>query len=313
MYLKHFGLTRKPFSLTPDPTFLYLSNKHSVALAMLEYGLYEQAGLTVLTGDVGMGKTTLLRRLLQDVDDRRLTVGMINNTHAAFGSLLEWVCLSFGIEPEQNRPIALFRAIQDFVIAEYAQGRRCLLVIDEAQNLPKDTLEQVRLLTNINAEDDLLLHVMLVGQPQLHQTLNDPDLAQLTQRITSEYHLTALSFEETSRYINHRMEISGATRKIFELASRAGIYYYSGGIPRLINKLCDYCLLVAYAKGEDAISIETLIEVFTAQSASGENRLKQEPKGAEAVRQAIHDLVGIDIRNPGEQIPTLTDSLRGGS
>jgi general secretion pathway protein A len=311
MYLDFFGLSKKPFSLTPDPEFLYLSDKHAIAMAMLEYGLYEQAGLTVLSGDVGMGKTTLLQRLLADVDERKVTIGLINNTHKAFGSLLEWVCLAFGLDVDSERPSVLFRAIQAFVISEYARGRRCLLVIDEAQNLSKDTLEQVRLLTNINAEDDLLLHVMLVGQPQLYKTLDDPDLVQITQRITSEYHLTPLSFEETSRYINHRLNVAGQKRKLFDLSARAGVYYYSGGTPRLINKLCDYCLLVAYAKEEESISVDTLIEVVMAQKTGGANRLKYEPKGAESVRQAIKDVTGIDVREVKEIIPILTEHQRG--
>ncbi|MBK8970372.1 MAG: AAA family ATPase [Hahellaceae bacterium] len=302
---------RKPFSLTPDPEFLYLSDKHGIALAMLEYGLYEQAGITVLTGDVGMGKTTLLRRLLSEVDDRRITVGMINTTHTAFGTLLEWVCLALGIEGSFDKPINMFRAIQSFVIEEYAQGRRVLLIIDEAQNLKADVLEQVRLLTNINSEEDLLLHVMLVGQPQLHQTLADPDLAQLTQRITSEYHLTPLDFEDTETYIAHRTKVAGQKAELFDRSVCAGVYHFSGGTPRLINKLCDYCLMVAFAKGDYAVSLDTLVEVVMAQKAGGANRLKHEPKGVEAVRRAIRDITGMEVKQIDEYIPLLTETLQG--
>ncbi len=304
MYLEHFGLNKKPFSLTPDPGFLYLSDKHSIAMAMLEYGLFEQTGITVLTGDIGMGKTTLLRQLLDRLDPKSTQIGLINNTHAEFGSLLETVCLAFDLDIDAERPIILFKRIQDHVISQYAQGKRTLLVIDEAQNLSKEQLEQVRLLTNINAEEDLLLNLVLVGQPQLREKLKDPDLAQITQRISSEYHLTPLSMEETSQYIQHRLKVAGQTRRIFDLPSRAGIYYYSGGAPRLINKLCDYCLLVAFAKNESRITVETLVEVVIAQRVNGVNRLHHDPRNAEAVRRSVQELTGIDLAEAGSQETT---------
>ena len=188
MYLEHFGLARKPFSLTPDPAFLFASRAHGVALAMLEYGLYEQAGLTVLSGGVGQGKTTLLRKLLNEVDDQRLTVGLVNNTHESFGTLLEWACLAFNLTGFGERPIQQLQALQNHVISEYSAGRRCVLVIDEAQNLPPAMLEQVRLLTNINDGDDLLLHIVLSGQPELQEILGRHELRQLAQRITAECH-----------------------------------------------------------------------------------------------------------------------------
>ncbi len=311
MYLEHFGLTRKPFSLTPDPAFMYLSERHSIAYAMLEYGVYEQAGLTVLTGDVGMGKTTLLHRLLNNVDKRRLTVGNIYNTHAAFGSLLEWACVAFGLPIENDRPVLLFQALQNFLISEYAKGRRCLLVVDEAQNLSIDQLEQVRLLSNINSGDDLLLHILLVGQAELHEHLFDARLVQLVQRITSEYRLEPFDFNTTINYILHRLKIAGVEhrRGLFGLDAMAAVHHYSLGIPRTINKLCDYGLMVAFARQEECVTLEALIEVLMAQNMGGRERQHLGPLDAGVIRKTVRQLV--QATWPAQEVETHAPAVAG--
>ncbi len=293
MYLEHFGLTRSPFSLTPDPAFLYLSDQHSLAYAMLEYGVHDQRGLTVLTGEIGMGKTTLLHRLLGELDGRILTIGNIFNTHQSFGTLLEWVCMAFGLPVDSKRPVVLMQALQDFLIAEHARGRHCLLIVDEAQNLSLDQLEQVRLLSNINSGEDLLLQIVLVGQPQLRSQLNAPRLVQLVQRITSEFHLTALELHDTLRYIRHRLRVAGGRQKpsIFSLNAIAAIHHFSFGIPRIINKLCEYGLVVAYARGEDKVTLDVLIEVLMAPNMGGRERRHLGPLDEQTIRRKVRGVV----------------------
>lgn len=310
MYLEFFKLNKKPFDLSPDPRFLFLSDKHSIALAMLEYGIYEQSGLTVLTGDVGMGKTTLLRQLLTKMDGSKVRVGLINNTHAEFGSLLEWVCLAFDIDAENTKPVEKFGRIQKYLIDQYSLGKRSLLIIDEAQNLSKDQLEQVRLLTNINSENDLLLHVMLIGQPQLYAVLDDPDLLQITQRISSEYHLTPLDLEDTNQYILHRLAVAGQKQALFNDAVIAGIHYYSGGTPRLINKICDYCLVVSFSRGDKYVAFDTLVEVLLTYKNNGAARLKHMPTNSTDIRRAILEVSNVDLQPVSEDIPVAANEFR---
>ena len=191
MYEKFYGLTTRPFTMHPDPYFLYWGRNHSLAYSMLEYGILNQAGFTVITGEIGSGKTTLLRQLLHSMDDR-ITVGLISNTMMGQGNLLEWILLSLNQPFDHAKYVALLRQFQEFLISEYEQGRHTVLMIDEAQNLDLAALEELRMLSNINADGAQLLQVILVGQPQLRVMLQRPELVQFAQRITSDFHLGPL-------------------------------------------------------------------------------------------------------------------------
>ena len=254
MYEQFYGLREKPFSLLPDPGFLYPSNKHRMAMTLLEYGLLNQTSFSVITGGIGTGKTTLIRHLLNQID-RNVTVGLITNTHRSFGELLQWVLMAFNLEYAGNDKIALYQTFIDFLIREYARNRRTVLIVDEAQNMSPETLEELRMLSNVNTDKDQVLQVFLVGQPGLRDTLRRPDLEQFAQRIAVDYHLEGLNASETREYIRHRIVIAGGNPDLFEDAACEAIYRHSGGIPRLINLLCDTALVYGYAEGAPRITV----------------------------------------------------------
>ena len=260
MYEQYFGFTSKPFALTPDPGFLFPSRQHSMALTLLEYGLESQAAFSLLTGEVGSGKTTLVRRMLRDVGDR-VAVGLISNTHRAFRSIHPWAMSALSIVPADDSDIAAYEALVDACIREYARGRRTLLVVDEAQNLSIELLEELRLLSNVNSERDLILQVLLVGQPELRDKLSAPELRQFAQRISVDFHLRALDGEESKAYVRHRLVAAGGDPETFSSGALAFVCERSGGVPRLINQLCDIGLVYAYAEGRRQVETTTFEQV----------------------------------------------------
>jgi general secretion pathway protein A len=260
MYESHFGFTEKPFSLLPDPSFLYFGKQHSSSFAMLEYGLANQAGFTVLTGEIGCGKTTLLRHLLDKIEDN-VTVGLISNTHPSFGELLQWVHLAFSLEYKGKNNVELYQSFVDFVIAEYAKGRRTVLIIDEAQNMRLETLEELRMLSNINADKDQVLQLILVGQPELRGKLQAPELVQFAQRVAVDFHLEHLGPEETRAYIRHRVTRAGGDASIFRPDTYGAVHHATGGVPRLINVLCDTALVYAFSEGRKRVGVDLIEEV----------------------------------------------------
>ncbi|CRI62955.1 putative OmpA/MotB domain protein [Thiocapsa sp. KS1] len=265
MYEAFFELREKPFSLLPDPGFLYLSQKHQEALTLLEYGLLNQAGFIILTGEIGSGKTTLMRYLLDRLDPD-VTIGLISHTHQSLGDLMDWICQAFDIQAATNTKRDLHQAFVDFLIKQYAAGKRVLLIVDEAQNLGLDKLEELRLLSNINADKDLVLQLMLLGQPQLRDLLQRAELEQFVQRVAASYHLGPLDASETEHYIYHRILIAGGRYKIFDREACHAIHHYSKGVPRLINLLCDTALVYAYGASEKTVSakaVDELIDVHT--------------------------------------------------
>ncbi|OUS12722.1 hypothetical protein A9Q89_04790 [Gammaproteobacteria bacterium 53_120_T64] len=295
MYCKHFGLTEKPFSLIPDPDYLYFSPRHRSAFTMLEYGLMEQNGITVITGEVGSGKTTLTRLLLKRINYAELTVGLINNAHGSFDDLLEWVGTAFDIPTEGLSRVALYREIQNFLIEEFSKGKRVVLIVDEAQNVEEKALEELRLLTNINADKNQLVQIVLVGQPELLDVLCKPTLRQLAQRVSSEHHLQALNYKETVGYIRHRLTVAGVERLLFEQAALMVIYYCSGGIPRLINTLCDYALVLTYGADQQKVSLEMAMATIEGKRIGGVDRHRKPHPEMVKVRAAIKRGWGIDI------------------
>jgi len=261
MYTEHFALTHKPFNQVPDPNFLYLSPNHKKALTMLEYGIVSHAGFTVVTGEIGAGKTTLIRALLKKMGDD-CVIGLINNTHESFGDLMAWVLDALDIESSATDNAGRYRDYINFVVEKHAQGKRVVLIIDEAQNLSVKSLEELRLLSNVNIDADIFLQLILTGQPELIDKLNKPELEQFAQRIGVEFHLKALSHEETEKYITHRLKTAGATYHIFSREACAAIFCYSEGVPRRINNLCDFALVYAFADDLKTIKINTVLSMM---------------------------------------------------
>jgi type II secretory pathway predicted ATPase ExeA len=260
MYERHFGFHSKPFALTPDPAFLYLSRQHAMALTMLEYGLESQAAFSLLTGDIGSGKTTLVRRLLRGLGDQ-VAVGLISNTHGRFRSIHGWALSALGIAPADDSEIAQYEALVDSFVREYGKGRRTLLILDEAQNLSVEVLEELRLLSNVNSETDLVLQILLVGQPELRAKLARPDLRQFAQRVSVDFHLRPLDRGETHGYIRHRLSVAGGNDALFLPEAIEFVYARTGGIPRLLNQLCDFALVYAFAEGRLSIDTDLLAQV----------------------------------------------------
>jgi len=263
IYTEHFGLSERPFTLLPDPDFLYWSESHSRAYAMLEYGMLTHAPITVITGEIGAGKTTLLRYLLRSLPED-FTVGLISNAQGNRGELLHWVLMALGVTTATDATyVQLFAQFQDFLIEEYAEGRRTMLIFDEAQNLSIETLEELRMFSNINADKDELIQLVLVGQPELRDLITQPRLVQFAQRVAAEYHLPAMSAASVEAYINHRLTVAGATREIFTPAACECVHLASRGVPRLVNQICDYALVYAFTDGLDVVDARVIEQVVT--------------------------------------------------
>ena len=268
MYESYYGFKEKPFSLLPDPAFLFLGKKHSAALSILQYGLLNQAGFTVITGEIGCGKTTLIRYLLDHMK-QDVTVGLITNTHRTFGDLLQWILLAYGLDFRGKEKAEEYRIFVDFVVGEYARGHRTVLIIDEAQNLDAETLEELRVLSNVNADKDQVLQLILAGQPDLRDTLRAPHLLQFAQRVAADYHLEPLSASETREYIRHRIRVAGGAPGLFGKDACEEVHDYSRGVPRLINILCDTALVYGYAAQRRRITTAIVREVVRDKSRGG--------------------------------------------
>ena len=255
MYTHFFKLREPPFSITPDPTYLYLSPRHQEALGHLLYGTGQHGGFVQLTGEVGTGKTTIVRTLLAQKLEN-VDVAVILNPRQSEQEFVQSICdeLHVGYPKEGLTLKVLHDALNAHLLATHAAGRRTVIIIDEAQNLERNVLEQVRLLTNLETHKDKLLRIMLVGQPELAQMLSRADLRQLSTRITARYHLTPLSPTETVEYIRHRLRIAGSNEALFNMQALALIHKLTGGIPRLVNILCDRSLLGAYAGNENVVT-----------------------------------------------------------
>jgi general secretion pathway protein A len=261
MYEHHYGLTEAPFALLPDPSFLYMSKDHSMALTLLRYSILNKQGFTVISGEVGSGKTTLINRILDELEDD-ITVGLINFTHNAFGELSEWVLMAFGIEYRNKSKVEIYDDFVKFLIEEYSKGQRVVLIIDEAQNMDARTLEELRMLSNVNAQKDYLLHLIILGQPELRMTLQKPALRQLAQRVSVFYHLGQLSLKEAQAYIAHRLEVAGGDPALFSLDAVRRIWKEAKGIPRIINTLCDLSLVYGFSASCNKIDVAIVAEVL---------------------------------------------------
>jgi len=268
VYEKYYGLRCHPFSLTPDPAFLFRSRQHGMALTLMEYGMESRAMFALLTGAVGTGKTTLLRHLLRNLGPS-IAVGLISNTHSGFTSIHPWAVSAFSVVPADCSEIAAYEALVAGFIEHYRHGRRSLLVVDEAQNLPLEVLEQLRLLSNVNSDGDLVLQILLVGQPELRDTLRRRELVQFAQRISADYHLTSLASAETAAYVGHRIAAAGGSAGLFEASALELIHRQTGGVPRLINQLCDMALVYGYAIKQATVDAGLVAEVISDRREAG--------------------------------------------
>lgn len=260
MYEDFYGLKEKPFSIQPDPDFLFFSVRHSMAYAMLEYGIQNRAAFSVICGEIGCGKTTIVRHLLNNLDEQ-LTVGIVYNTHQNIDDLLGWIMMAFNQPYEGKSNLALFDEFQQFLISCYSDNKRVVLIIDEAQNLTPGALESLRMLSNINADKDQLLQIILVGQPQLRDLLRKPELEQFYQRVSVDFFIPPLQVFEVDKYIQHRLHIAGRDEKLFTPGATRLIAETSKGIPRRINILCDTCLVYGFSTGATKLDINIVREV----------------------------------------------------
>lgn len=268
MYLEHFGLSEPPFSITPDPRFVYLSERHRDALAHLMFGITQGGGggFVQLTGEVGTGKTTLSRLLLEQVPGNA-RVALVLNPRLGATELLETVCeeLHLDVDAARGSPKALVDRLNAYLLEAYAEGLRVVLIIDEAQNLPTDALEQVRLLTNLETDTQKLLQVILIGQPELRDKLARPELRQLAQRITARFHLTPLDAAETADYMRHRHRVAGGQRFPFTATAVQRVHRHSGGVPRLTNVIAERALLAGYARDATLVD-DALVDLAAAEA-----------------------------------------------
>jgi general secretion pathway protein A len=264
MYTQFFGLKKKPFSLSPDPEFFYFSKKHDLAFTHLEYGLVHNVGFIALTGDVGTGKTTLLKYLLNRIR-APLDIAMIFNTQIDPHSFLEMLAKEFEITPASNRKSDLYEALYQYFLGQYAKRVRCVIFVDEAQNLSVSGFEELRMLSNLDSGSEPLVQIILAGQPQLRNRLADASLAQLTQRISVHYHLSPMLSEDIGKYINHRLFVAGSQREstLFEKEAVDKIAEVSGGVPRIINSICDASLTYAFADGLETVSMKVVENVVS--------------------------------------------------
>ena len=245
-YLDFFGFRERPFTLVPDPDLLFWSPQHCRAYSVLEFGIMSRAPITLVTGGVGCGKTTLLRELLRQFESRA-TVGLISNAQGGRGELIQWVLNALGLsfDPAEGY-VQMFQRLQDFMIDEYAAGRRVVLIFDEAQNLSRESLEELRMLTNINTGKDEVIQLVLVGQPELREMVLDPSLRQLAQRIAASFHLQPLDEAGAIELVAHRLVAAGGTGKEITAGAVKRIFAVTHGVPRLMNQLCDMSLLYAW-------------------------------------------------------------------
>ena len=245
-YLEFFGFNRRPFTLLPDPGFMYWSPLHKRGYSVLQFGIMTCAPITVLSGEIGAGKTTLIQHLLSELEST-ITVGLVSNAQGGRGELLQWVLNALGVPVEDGAGyVKMFQTLQDFLVAEYAKGRRVVLIFDEAQNLTVEGLEEVRMLTNINSNTDELIQLILVGQPELRDLILDPKMRQLTQRVAASFHLARMDAETVKNYIRHRLKTAGGTGQEFDEAACKRVYEQTRGVPRLVNQFCDFALLYAW-------------------------------------------------------------------
>jgi len=262
IYTEHFKMRERPFTLVPDPDFLYWSPMHKRAYAILEYGIVTRGPITLITGEVGSGKTTLLHHLLRSIEDD-LQIGLVSNAQGDRGELLRWILSALDQPTETNATyVQLFEQFQSYLIDQYAQNKRVIVIVDEAQNLSRENLEELRMFTNINSNKDELFQLVLVGQPELREIVMRPDLSQFAQRVSAHFHIGPMDAKTVREYIVHRLVQAGGKEEFFSVMACDMIYEQTGGVPRLVNQLSDLCMVYAFANGERMITPDIVRQVL---------------------------------------------------
>jgi general secretion pathway protein A len=258
-YLEHFNLTEQPFRLTPDPSFVYWSKQHARAKAYMESTIWLADGFVIITGDIGSGKTTLLQSFLTELDDD-VVYAVVSQTQLSPKQFLQAILIEFGFKPYDKGKVELLDMLNMFLIEQYSQGKKVVLIIDEAQNLARKVLEEVRMLSGIETHKEKVLRIILAGQPELKEKIDSPGLEQLMQRVRLRFHLGPLDRREMQEYIEHRLAVAGNTNnELFEDEAYDAIFRYTGGVPRLVNTLCDTALLCAFADGKSALGVDDIM------------------------------------------------------
>jgi len=317
MYEEYYGLTGKPFQLNPDPSFYFASKQHRRASAYLEYGVQRNEGFIVITGDVGAGKTTIVRGLLASLDQDKVLAANLVTTQIDAEDTLRLVGAAFGVRVKDVSKADLLMALEAFLVSQATEGKRCLLIVDEAQNLTHRAVEELRMLSNFQYGQQALLQTFLVGQPEFRTILRSPSMQQLRQRVTATCHLGPMDLEETQGYIEHRLHCVGANgRPSFDSAAYQGIFKASGGIPRRINQVCDRLLLLGFLGEKDAFSgadVDEVVNELHEENAAPFATLSQDRPGWEdsgLPRISAADTLDIDLGKL-HLAPTMADALSG--
>lgn len=310
MYKKYYHLTEKPFSLIPNPDFLYKSRQHENALTYLEYGLMENLGFILLTGEIGSGKTTLVRYLLNQVESQ-MDVAVIFNTNITSGQMIGMILSEFDLTPSGENKTANLDVLYTYLIDQFKKSKKTLLIIDEAQNLSPEVLEEVRMLSNLQTDNRMLLQIMLVGQPELRARLKTPQLIQLNQRIVAGYHLSALTRKETGAYIVSRLQKAGGLADIFTTDAIDRIHQASRGIPRTINLLCDSAMVYGFADELTHLDAAVIEEVIQDKNGIGIDTLDDNPPSVFSTDCDSFPGAGDrDTQNLMERIAVLEQNVR---
>ncbi len=314
MYLEFFKLKEFPFRLTPDSDFLYMSGAHSRAKAYMDYTVWNREGFVVITGEIGSGKTTLIQKLLSELDENVL-VAKVFQTQLDEVEFLQSILVEFGLNPFNSKKVELLDMLNTFLVENFLQLKQLLLVVDDAHNLSMKVLEEIRMLSGLETRKEKVLHVILVGQPPLNDLLDSPEMEQLQQRVRLRYHLKPLSEEDTRDYIIHRLRVAGIAdpMSMFSPDTMPVIYKYTGGIPRLINTLCDTCLTCAFADNVHSVSLNVLnsaieeLQWLPYTKRMGRRKVDVSAGGGTEAQGLLHDATKA-LTNIGSQISRL-DSL----
>ena len=307
-YLGHFNLTDQPFRLTPDPDYLYWSKQHARAKAYMESTIWLSDGFVVITGEIGSGKTTLLQSFLSELEDD-VVYAVVSQTQLTPTQFLQAVLTEFGFKPFNKRKVELLDMLNMFLIEQYSSGKKVVLIVDEAQNLSRKVLEEVRMLSGIETHKEKVLRIILAGQPELRETLDSPSLKQLVQRIRLRFHLGPLDRREMREYIEHRVEIAGGEgARLFDEDCFDAIHRYTGGVPRLINTLCDSALLCAFADEKTTVGLDDIkaaVAELDWQEHESTTGLHEKLRQLERERPGDADVTRIEVRSDGEVLEDL--------
>ena len=308
-YLSHFNLQEQPFRLTPDPDFVYWSKQHARAKAYMESTIWLADGFVVITGEIGSGKTTLLQSFLTELEDN-VVYAVVSQTQLTATQFLQAILTEFGFKPFNKRKVELLDMLNMFLIEQYSNGKKVLLIVDEAQNLSRKVLEEIRLLSGIETHKEKVLRIILAGQPELKETLDSPSLKQLVQRVRLRFHLGSLDRREMREYIEHRLEVAGReNRELFDEDTFDTLHRYTGGVPRLINTLCDSALLCAFADEKQNVDLDSVMAAVAEldwQEHESVTGIHEKLRQLEGRRPADAHVTRIEVRYDGEVVEELT-------